>query len=343
MRCRRYECGAQPGDVAPPQWPFIAGVLGACSASTRGRGVPQDAATTPPAWGSTSPTPSARPTSPTPSSSAPISAPLGEPVHVSLLQGDGQTYGIGFAIIAQFNVAHRPVQRRATDSVAFTHAVAVNVNGQPAGGAWFGQKSEIPGYAVDALYRRQHSWSARCAHHRGSAVEGAVGRSLGCPTTSLTSSMRTGPANVSTVDSTTHQMAVTSDGKVARTMPVSLGSGGHPTFTGTKVVMEKDKPARMVSSPGEAYYNVLVPWSVRITDSGEFIHAASWNTANIGSRNTPTAARTFMSATPSGSTSSPSSAMWCSTRTRPARRSRGGTGGVGGTCLGRSGRPAARC
>jgi lipoprotein-anchoring transpeptidase ErfK/SrfK len=208
-------------------------------------------------------------------------------VHVSLFQGDGQTYGIGFAIIAQFNVAHRPVQRRATDSVAFTHAVAVNVNGQPAGGAWFGQKSEIPGYAVDALYRRQHSWSARCAHHRGSAVEGAVGRSLGCPTTSLTSSMRTGPANVSTVDSTTHQMAVTSDGKVARTMPVSLGSGGHPTFTGTKVVMEKDKPARMVSSPGEAYYNVLVPWSVRITDSGEFIHAASWNTANIGSRNTP--------------------------------------------------------
>lgn len=81
-------------------------------------------------------------------------------------------------------------------------------------------------------------------------------------------------------------MTVTSDGTVVHTMPVSLGSGDHPTFDGTKVVMEKDNPERMISTPGEAYYNVLVPWSVRITNSGEFIHAASWNTGNIGSRNT---------------------------------------------------------
>lgn len=49
--------------------------------------------------------------------------------------------------------------------------------------------------------------------------------------------------------------------------------------------MEKDNRERMISTPGEPYYNVLVPWSVRITNSGEFFHAASWNTGNIGSRN----------------------------------------------------------
>jgi L,D-transpeptidase catalytic domain len=29
-----------------------------------------------------------------------------------------------------------------------------------------------------------------------------------------------------------------------------------------------------------------VPWSVRVTNSGEFVHAASWNGGNIGVRST---------------------------------------------------------
>lgn len=35
-----------------------------------------------------------------------------------------------------------------------------------------------------------------------------------------------------------------------------------------------------------AGYDLLVPWSVRVTNSGEYVHAASWNTGNIGIRNT---------------------------------------------------------
>jgi lipoprotein-anchoring transpeptidase ErfK/SrfK len=46
--------------------------------------------------------------------------------------------------------------------------------------------------------------------------------------------------------------------------------------------MEKDRVQHMVG-PG---YDVNVPWSVRITNSGEFIHAASWNGGNIGQRST---------------------------------------------------------
>jgi lipoprotein-anchoring transpeptidase ErfK/SrfK len=211
------------------------------------------------------------------SSSHPI-APR-RPVRVSLFQGDGQTYGVGFAIMADFDVAP-------TDSYAFTHAVMVTVNGRPAGGAWFWQKSGARGIAVEALYRPKSYWPAHARIHVTMPLKGlSAGRGLAYDD-SLTLSIATGARNISTVDNTTHQMTVMSDGKVVRTMPVSLGSGDHPTYRGTKVVMEKDNPERMISTPGEPYYNVLVPWSVRITNSGEFIHAASWNTGNIGSRNT---------------------------------------------------------
>ena len=51
--------------------------------------------------------------------------------------------------------------------------------------------------------------------------------------------------------------------------------------------MTSDGTVEMKTEPGDPHpYDVMVPWSVRITNSGEFIHAASWNTGNIGSRNT---------------------------------------------------------
>lgn len=211
------------------------------------------------------------------------------PVHVSLFQGDGSTYGVGFAIIAQFDTAP-------TDSKAFTHAVTVDVNGKPAGGAWYWQNSEIPGYAVEALYRPRDFWPAHASIEAKFPLKGlSAGRGLAYDD-SLTLSMRTGARHVSTVNNQTHTMTVTSDGKVVRRMPVSLGSGNHPTYKGTKVIMARgeDIPGttrprpqgavRMVSRAD--HYDLLVPWSVRITNSGEYVHSASWNTGNIGSRNT---------------------------------------------------------
>jgi len=78
-----------------------------------------------------------------------------------------------------------------------------------------------------------------------------------------------------------------SDGQPIKAFPVSLGKASTPTYLGTKVVMEKKNPQHMVSAPGEANpYSLEVPWSVRLTNSGEFVHAAAWNTGNIGSRST---------------------------------------------------------
>ncbi len=79
-------------------------------------------------------------------------------------------------------------------------------------------------------------------------------------------------------------MWVYSDGKLIRTFNISLGAAQTPTYLGTAVVISKANPQLMVSSPGEAYYSIEVPWSVRVTYDGEFLHDAYWN-SQLGQAN----------------------------------------------------------
>jgi len=216
-----------------------------------------------------------------PQSSAGSSAAPGptKAVHVSLFQGDGQTYGIGMPLIAQFS-------KKVTDAHAFDRAVTVLVNGKPANGAWFWVASNA-GYAMEAHYRMQDYWPAHSKIEMDMPLKGvSAGPGLAFDD-SLTLQLNIGASHISTVDGTKEKMVVTTDGKPIRTMPVSLGKAATPTYLGTKLVMEKKNPQLMVSAPGEPNpYRLKVPWSVRITNSGEFVHSAAWNTGNIGSRST---------------------------------------------------------
>ncbi len=216
-------------------------------------------------------------TSAAPSSSAP-SGPT-SPVHVSLFEGDGQTYGIGMPIVAQFS-------KKITDAHAFDKAVVVKVNGRPADGAWFWVNSNS-GYPMEAHYRPQHYWPAHSKITMNMPLKNvSAGKGLAFDD-SLTLEMNIGAAHISVVDGSNEQMRITSDGKTIKQFPVSLGKANTPTYVGTKVVMAKKNPQHMVSAPGEPNpYSLNVPYSVRLTNSGEFVHAAAWNTGNIGSRST---------------------------------------------------------
>ncbi len=221
---------------------------------------------------------STAPSTPAPSPTTPTGPPP-KPVHVSLLEGDGGVYGVGMPIIAWFD-------RAPTDASAFDKAVTVTVNGRPASGAWYWQKSGHAGSAVEAHYRMQQYWPAHARIRMDAPVKGlSAGKGLAYDN-SLTLSMSTGAANIATVDGRTERMIVTSDGKKVFDFPTSLGSADTPTYSGTKVVMEKNRVERMKSEPGQPYYSLDVPWSVRLTNSGEFVHAASWNGGNIGVRST---------------------------------------------------------
>ena len=103
---------------------------------------------------------------------------------------------------------------------------------------------------------------------------------------------RTGRALTVTIDAETHSAKVVRDGEVVRTMDVSLGKPGQTTATrsGTKVVMTRHESYRMRSSTlGDSYdgdsYDLVVPYAMRLTWSGEFLHGADYN-QNIGRANT---------------------------------------------------------
>jgi lipoprotein-anchoring transpeptidase ErfK/SrfK len=243
-------------------------VLAACSKPTAS----WNAGTGSPSPGASGGTPSASPTG-TP-------APSGAPVHVRLYQGDGSTWGIGMPIIAYLS-------KMITDSRPFNEATKVTVNGNEVQGAWFFQHSTIyKDYPLEAHYRTQTYWPGHATIHMDLPVQGQSAGTGLVFDDSLTLDMATGPANITAVDGHTERMIVTSDGKQVFDFPVSLGKATTPTYNGIKVIMEKKNPERMIgTTPGDTY-DVLVPWSCRVTNSGEFIHAASWNGGNIGQRST---------------------------------------------------------
>jgi lipoprotein-anchoring transpeptidase ErfK/SrfK len=96
---------------------------------------------------------------------------------------------------------------------------------------------------------------------------------------------------VSVVDVATHVMTVSIDGQVARTIPVTTGKDGFATRGGTRVISEKLEATRMDAAstgitPGDPeYYNLDVRYAMRMTNSGEFIHAAPWSAAWHGTAN----------------------------------------------------------
>ena len=220
---------------------------------------------------------SAAPTTATSTSAAPTT-PTGAPVHVSTFEADGRTYGVGMPVIVYLS-------KKITDASEFVKAATVTVNGQKADGAWYFEPSERSTSGLEAHYRLQQYWPAHANIQVNLPVKGksaGTGLVFG---NDVTLQMNTGAAQVASVDGTAHTMSITSDGAPVKTLEVSLGKATTPTYLGTAVVMAKSNPEEMKSDPGETpAYDIQVPWSVRITNDGEFIHDASWN-GSIGAAN----------------------------------------------------------
>jgi lipoprotein-anchoring transpeptidase ErfK/SrfK len=199
-------------------------------------------------------------------------------VRVSTFEADGRTYGVAMPVIVYFST-------RITDVSAFEAATTVTVDGRPAGGAWYFEPSQRSSTGTEAHYRLPDYWPA---HARIDVDMPLTGKSAGTGLVfaeDLSLQMNTGAAQIAHADGRTKRMTITSDGAPVRTLEVSLGKASTPTLLGTAVVMAKSNPEEMKSDPGETpAYDVMVPWSVRVTNSGEFVHDASWN-GSIGSAN----------------------------------------------------------
>ncbi|MCF2531219.1 L,D-transpeptidase [Yinghuangia soli] len=100
-----------------------------------------------------------------------------------------------------------------------------------------------------------------------------------------------GSAVVATVDSAAHQMTVTRNGEVLKTVPVTTGKPGFTTRAGTKVILGKEEHVLMdgttvgISEGSSESYRLDVYWAARVTWSGEYLHAAPWSVGSQGRAN----------------------------------------------------------
>ena len=132
----------------------------------------------------------------------------------------------------------------------------------------------------------------------------------------MQSNFTTGDSLIGNIDDSTHQMTVTRNGQVIKTIPVSIGIIGPKTTTpnGTYYVSEKYPSIVMDSSTfgipvnSAMGYRVTVNDAVRLSNTGIFVHSAPWSVADQGKRDvshgciniSPDNAKWFMSTFNSG-------------------------------------------
>jgi lipoprotein-anchoring transpeptidase ErfK/SrfK len=188
-------------------------------------------------------------------------APFGPP---SFVPKSGSTVGVGQPIIINF-------PGRVDDAGAAIDAV--HVSSVPA----------VPGkfYWMTPTQLRWRPLSFWPAH---TAVTVDAGGTV--------STFQTGDSLIATADDTTHQLTVTRNGTVEKTIPMSMGmtAGNHQTPNGTYYVQEKMPSVVMDSSTygvpvNSTYgYKVTVELAVRFDNVGDFVHSAPWSVDDQGKR-----------------------------------------------------------
>jgi len=192
-----------------------------------------------------------------------------------------RTVGVGMPIVVRLN-ADIPDDEKATVEKGLT---VTSSKAAPGGWSWMSDR--------ELHYRPKTFWPANSKVKLKVALNGVAVEdgAWGTEESDRVVKFSVGPSMVSTVDVNKHQMVVKRNGKVWATIPVTTGKGGFLTRGGTKVISEKytmkvmDAATTGISQGSAEYYRLDVPYAMRVTNSGEFVHAAPWSTGSQGSAN----------------------------------------------------------
>lgn len=191
----------------------------------------------------------------------------------------GATVGIAMPVIIRFDV---PVTDKANIE---KH---LQVTSQPAQvGAWHWISDN------EIHWRPKNFWKAGTKVTVAANIGGVPAGNGIYGQLDRTETFNIGRSQVLKVDLRSDQMNVVRNGKTIRTLPVTAGKEPeYTTRSGIKVIIEKDRRHDMNSEtigidPNSADgYNLKgVEYAMRVTYSGEFIHAAPWSVASQGHTN----------------------------------------------------------
>jgi lipoprotein-anchoring transpeptidase ErfK/SrfK len=104
---------------------------------------------------------------------------------------------------------------------------------------------------------------------------------------SVATSFTVGRSLVTKVDLARDVAKVYRNGKLVKTIAVSGGKPGWETRSGVKLIMAKEYNKKMTNEMigAKEDYSLTARHALRITNSGEFLHSAPWNSAHLGRRN----------------------------------------------------------
>ncbi|MFA6298228.1 MAG: Ig-like domain-containing protein [Nocardioides sp.] len=203
---------------------------------------------------------------------------LDEQTYPSVAPLAGETVGVGMPVIVSFDL---PV----TDRAAFERHMTVTSSPQQRG-SWHWLSDNEAHWRPAKYWKPGTEVSVDVDINGVAAGNGIYGQE------DRVVDFEVGDAHIYKVNARTYQMQVFSNGKLLRTMPITTGKPGFTTRSGTKVIIEKFDSKRMNSETvgiaagsAEAYDIDNVQWAMRVTYSGEFIHAAPWSTGSQGYAN----------------------------------------------------------
>ena len=204
---------------------------------------------------------------------------LSQQTYPSVAPLPGETVGVGMPVVVTFDV---PVTDRANVEKNLHVTTAPE---QPGTWHWLSD--------TEVHYRPKKYWKAGTqvdvnldinGVEAGNGIYGQEDRDV---------QFQVGDAHIYKVDTRTDQMKVFSNGKLLRTIPITTGQ--QPKFTtrsGIKVIIEKFDSKRMNSETvgipvdsADGYDIDNVQWAMRVTYSGEFVHAAPWSVGSQGHAN----------------------------------------------------------
>ncbi|GAB3466642.1 L,D-transpeptidase [Actinophytocola sediminis] len=190
---------------------------------------------------------------------------------------DGQTVGVGQPLAFYFDVdiPDKPAAERAIQIATTPHVEGAFY--------WFND-SEVH-------WRPKAYWPAGTKVTINAAIYGKNFGDGVFGNEDRTATITIGKSITAIADGASHQMTVSINGKVARTIPIAMGKPGNETPFGTYVVMSEHTDYTMdsgtygVPADSPLGYRTHVDIATRMSNSGIFYHSAPWSVADQGHRN----------------------------------------------------------
>jgi lipoprotein-anchoring transpeptidase ErfK/SrfK len=184
-----------------------------------------------------------------------------------IFEGHNETYGVGMPIILYFS-------RSITDRRAVERSLELSTSKRVVG-AWYWD-GDATLYFRPRSYWPVHTRVHLVAHLNGvEAAPGVYG------THTLRQSFVIGRSLIAVANTQSHQVRIYLNRKLFGDWPISSGRPGDDTPNGTYLTIDKGNPVEMKGTG----YDIKVPWSVRFTWSGDYLHDAYWSVGEQGFAN----------------------------------------------------------